>query len=118
MGLSVYFCEVEEKDYKRNDDDGTITVLSSKSLRTLYSYIWYSLSEFIREMWYPDTHSCLDFDEYISRYVLLVPSDIDLIEEFARNYNDIDSRIDLLAAVGILRVAINNGKHILCNIDG
>ena len=47
--------------------------------------------------------------------MLLVRSDIDSIEEFARNYGNIDLRIELLTTVGILRAAINNGKHILYN---
>ena len=118
MGLDIYFYEVEEKDYKRNDDDGTITVLSPESLRTLSYYReWYALSTFISEIWYTDTYGYLDTDEYNNAYVLLVPSDIDSIEEFARNYGNIDLRIELLATVGILRAAINNGKHILYNND-
>ena len=32
MGLDIYFYEIDEQDYKRNDDDVTITVLSSKSM--------------------------------------------------------------------------------------
>ena len=49
--------------------------------------------------------------------MLLVRSDIDLIEEFARDYEDIELRTRLLVTIGILKAAINNGKHILYNND-
>lgn len=120
MGLDIYFYEIDEQDYKRDDDDGTVTVLSSKSMRELAYYRkWYDLSDFIREIWYTDTHGYLDYDDYNAAYVLLVHSDIDSLEEFARDYadEDVDLSVELLATVGILRAAINNGKHILYNND-
>lgn len=118
MGLDIYFYEIDEQDYKRNDDDGTITVLSSNSLRQLSYYRkWYDLSDFIYEIWYTDTRGYLDYDEYNNAYVLLVRSDIDSLEEFARDYEDIELRTRLLVTIGILKAAINNGKHILYNND-
>lgn len=117
MGLDAYFYEIDEQDYKRNDD-GTITVLSSESRRELSYYRkWYDLSDFICEIWHADTGDYLDHDEYNSAYVLLVRSDIDELEEFAREYEDIELRTCLLVTIGILKVAINNGKHILYNND-
>lgn len=118
MGLDINFYEIDEQDYKRNDDDGTITVLSSNSLRGLdYYRKWYDLSDFVREIWFTDTHGYLDDDDYNNAYVLLVRSDIDSLEEFAKDYRDRDLGVKLLATVGILRAAINNGKHILYNND-
>ena len=118
MGLDIYFYEIDEQDYKRNDDDGTITVLSSNSLRELSYYRgWHALSDFIREIGYTDTCGYLEYSEYNNAYVLLVRSDIDLLEEFARDYEDIELRTRLLVTIGILKAAINNGKHILYNND-
>ena len=117
MSLDIYFYEIDEQDYKRNDD-GTITILSTKSMRELSYYRkWYDLSDFIREIWYTDTRGYPDYDEYNNANVLLVHSDIDSLEEFARDYEDIELRTHLLATINILKVAINNGKHILYNND-
>ena len=119
MGLDISFYEIDEQDYKRNDD-GTITVLSSKPLRQLAYYSkWYDLSNFIHVIWSTDTHSYLDYDDYNNAYVLLSHSDIDSLDEFAKDYKDedVDLSVKLLATVAILRASTNNGKHIFYNND-
>lgn len=118
MGLDIYFYEIDEQDYTRNDDDGTITVLSSNSLRELSYYRgWHALSNFIREIGYADTCDYPEYNEFNNVYMPLVRSDIDSIEEFARDYEDRVLRTRLLVTIGILKAAINNGKHILYNDD-
>ena len=120
MGLDIYFYEIDEQDYKRNDDDVTITVISSKSMRELAYYNkWSDLSDFLREIWLTNTQGYLDYNDYNGANVLLVHSDIDSLEEFAKDYGneDVGLNVKLLATVAILRAAVNNGKHILYSID-
>lgn len=112
MGLDIYFYEIDEQDYKRNDDDVTITVLSSKSMWELAYYSkWSDLSDFIREIWLTNTHGYLDYNDYNSANVLLVHSDIDSLEEFAKDYEDED--VDLNVKPDMYYIWFNYSENIM-----